>query len=183
MDTNSISISIPWNSIPLGSIVTGIFTLTGILIANYFNEKRWYLDSLLKYKADRILHLHSILVGCFYRINYHINNPPQDIEEYRDLCRTINDFLKEVALTEPYLDTSGKKIICNVKSLFQIAEREILLNSSDNIRSQNLIAESYKELDYEKLINSFHDACGYLENIANPPPLKKFERRILRSRD
>ncbi len=182
MDISSISKSIPFESIPLGSIITGISTLAGVLIVNYFNEKRWYLDHLLKSKIDRLLQLHLALTDCFYKINHHINTPPQNILEYEELDRKINNFLKEATLTEPYLNVSGRDLLRDVRALFQIAEREILLHLPGDIEIKNLKMDSYIELDYERFISSFHAICEHIFNVVNPPLLKNFEKKILGNR-
>src|SRR5437899_11955173 len=72
------------------AVITGFFTLSGVIVTLWFENKRsarehtrWYVDHFIGDKLENLRKLHDALVDCHFSMNLYGNCQLQTLDEFK----------------------------------------------------------------------------------------------------
>src|SRR5690242_5592368 len=116
--------------------LTGSFTLLGVSVTLWFQEKRnilehnrWYADHFIGDKLQSFRKLHIALVDCHFTMNFYGNTPPQTLVEFKEkVAAKEQAYLEAMVLASLFLKTDEKKIFRKALGAFRQASMAIWLS-------------------------------------------------------
>jgi len=160
--------------------------LLGVLIGQYYINRRWYADYFLGKKIDALSELYSALTDCYFNITKELCF--LSLKDYQEKIINKEHYcIKKIAFSSIYLTDRMKLIINKAMSSFSRAEFVLYQRLPDHyfndkirikwtIRSDG--KEILKDIDWDDLHNAFEEAFLCLREKLNPDVLKIIEQSL-----
>ena len=165
------------------ALLTGSFTLLGVGVTLWFEDKRnalehrrWYVDHFIGEKLQSFRKLHVALVACHFTMNFYGNDPPRTLIEFKEkVFSKEQSYLEAMVMASIYLNEDEKKVFSQALGAFRQASMAIWLNLPDdqipvNKESYN---EQIKSLDWNLFTETYEKALTLLQQKLNPEALRE----------
>jgi len=166
--------------------LTGSFTLLGVGVTLWFQEKRstlehsrWYAAHFIGDKLQSFRKLHIALVDCHFTMNFYGNTPPQTLVEFKEKVATKEQaYLEAMVLASLFLKDDEKKIFRKALGAFRQASMAIWLSLPDGQLPVNKMSysEEIKRLDWSVFTETYEKALEILQQKLNPESLEAIEK-------
>jgi len=168
------------------AVITGFFTLGGVVATLWFENKRsarehtrWYVDHFIGDKLENLRKLHVALVDCHFSMNLYGNVPPQTLVEFKENVASKQDaYLRAMVIASMYLDKPEREVFSKALGAFRQANMAIWLSLPDDELKVNKLSYSseIRNLDWERFTSTYEKASELLEEKLNPKSLRKIEK-------
>jgi hypothetical protein len=168
------------------AVITGFFTLGGVIVTLWFENKRsarehtrWYVDHFIGDKLENLRKLHDALVDCHFSMNLYGNFPPQTLDEFKEKVASKQDaYLRAMVIGSMYLNKRERDIFSKALGAFRQANMAIWLSLPDDQLQVNRLSygEKMRSLDWERFISTYEEASKVLEDKLNPESLREIEK-------
>jgi hypothetical protein len=166
--------------------LTGSFTLLGVGVTLWFQDKRhvlehkrWYGDHFIGDKLQSFRKLYVALVDCHFTMNFYGGVPPQTLVEFREKVSTKEQsYLEAMVLASIFLKDDEKEVFRKALGAFRQASMAIWLSLPDDQIPVNKISygEETKRLDWKIFTETYDEALKLLQQKLNPESLKNIEK-------
>jgi hypothetical protein len=166
--------------------LTGSFTLLGVSVTLWFQDKRnvlehkrWYVDHFIGEQLQSLRKLHVALVGCHFTMNFYGNAPPQTLVEFKEKVSTKEQaYLEAMVLASIFLKDDEKEVFRKALGAFRQASMAIWLSLPDDQLPVNKMSygEETKRLDWDLFTETYENALALLQQKLNPESLQEIEK-------
>ncbi len=144
--------------------LTGSFTLLGVGVTLWFQDKRhvlehkrWYGDHFIGDKLQSFRKLYVALVDCHFTMNFYGGVPPRTLVEFREKVSTKEQsYLEAMVLASIFLKDDEKEVFLPVNKISY--------------------GEETKRLDWKIFTETYDEALKLLQQKLNPESLKNIEK-------
>ena len=168
------------------AVLTGSFTLLGVGVTLWFEDKRnvlehrrWYANHFIGEKLQSFRKLHVALVDCHFTMNFYGGHPPQTLIEFKEkVSPKEQGYLEAMVMASIYLNEDENKVFSQALGAFRQASMAIWLNLPDDQIPANKrsYGDQIKTLDWNLFTETYEKALTLLQQKLNPDSLKEIEK-------
>ena len=168
------------------AILTGSFTLLGVSLTLWFENKRnvlehkrWYVGHFIGEKLERFRNLHVALVDCHFTMNYYGNVPPQTLVEFREKVLPKEEaYLRTMVIASIYMNNDENNVFSKALGAFKQASMAIWLSLPDEQIPVNKksYSDRIKSMDWDRFTKTYDEALKLLQQKLSPDSLKEIEK-------
>jgi hypothetical protein len=168
------------------AVLTGSFTLLGVGVTLWFQDKRnvlehkrWYVDHFIGDKLQSFRKLHVALVDSHFIMNFYGNDPPRTLIEFKEkVSMKEHAYLEAMVLASIFLKDDEKEVFRKALGAFRQASMAICLSLPDDQIPVNKMSygDETKRLDWDLFTETYEKALGLLQQKLNPESLQDIDK-------
>lgn len=159
----------------VGVIVGAAITLLVTRITRRSEERRWYLDTLLKAKIESLQILYANLNHCFFTLNERLNYWPSTYDQFNtDVLPAILAFNRADQLATVYLDHDSEEVLRRMRAQIGLARDAIKQSLDAHLAGQTNFSGS-SQFDWKSFNSAFDEMRSRFKELLNPGSLRRFE--------